>query len=135
MRMWIKKAGAVLCLLAMFIAGGGHWAVLQTIAWGRMIVDYSRTASLATAVEETFDGDHPCPMCTSIKKGRSDEQKSEQTPPLAKPTKAPEPMYLPAIARVAPAAFHRLPHDFERVSRPADLAEPPPTPPPQHLAA
>src|ERR1700729_2601426 len=59
----------------LFLAIGGHWAVLQTIAWASMIVDYSRNAALTEAVEKTFDGRHPCRICTEIQKG----QRSERT--------------------------------------------------------
>ena len=36
----------------LFLAIGGHWALLQTVAWASMIVDYSRTAALTVAVEK-----------------------------------------------------------------------------------
>ena len=130
-----KRFCAVFCLLAMFFAGGGHWLVLQSVAWGRMLVDYSRNASLSTAIEQTFDGEHPCPMCTQIKKGRTAEQQSEQKSPWASPTKAPEPMCLPAIVGVPPAKFVRLPHLGEAAVDLASWREPPPTPPPRNVPA
>jgi len=57
---------------------GLHWAFLQTVAWTGMIVTYSRDASFKEAVTKTFDGEHPCPFCKVIKKGRAEEKKQEQ---------------------------------------------------------
>ena len=54
---------------------GLHWTVLQTVAWTRMLLDYSRSAPLRTAVAMTFDGRHPCALCQVIKQGRESEQK------------------------------------------------------------
>jgi len=62
---------------ALFLAIGGHWAVLQTVAWATMIVDYSRTSALTEAVEKTFDGKHPCEICTVIQKSRQSEKKHD----------------------------------------------------------
>ena len=57
---------------------GLHWALLQTVAWTGMLITYSRDASFKTAVAKTFDGEHPCPLCKAIKKGRAEEKKQEQ---------------------------------------------------------
>jgi hypothetical protein len=62
---------------ALFLAIGGHWALLQTVAWASMIVDYSRTEAITVAVEKTFDGQHPCAICKQIQKGRQSEKKHE----------------------------------------------------------
>ncbi len=57
---------------------GLHWALLQTIAWTGMVINYSRDSSLREALSKTFDGKHPCPLCKAIKKGRAEEQKRER---------------------------------------------------------
>ncbi|MCC6234859.1 MAG: hypothetical protein IT580_19610, partial [Verrucomicrobiales bacterium] len=49
--------------LALVLATGLHWAVLQGVAWTGMLVTYSRDASLAEAVSRTLDGEHPCALC------------------------------------------------------------------------
>jgi len=41
-----------------------------------MVVEYSRDNSVAEAVLKTFDGEHPCAMCKTISKVRSEERKS-----------------------------------------------------------
>jgi hypothetical protein len=66
-----------LLIAALFLAIGGHWAVLQTVAWATMIVDYSRDGALTEAVQKTFDGRHPCQICTEIQKSRQSEKKHE----------------------------------------------------------
>jgi hypothetical protein len=78
----LHRLGSVLMLVALLQICGGHWVVLQTVAWGGMIVDYSRDASLSAAVEKTFDGQHPCAICKSIAQGKKSERHAPV--PLAK---------------------------------------------------
>lgn len=80
----LHRIGATVCLIAVLTAGGGHWAVLQTFAWARMLVAYSAQNSLAEAVEMTFDGRHPCPMCLKIEKARKQERRQPMTVELRK---------------------------------------------------
>lgn len=63
---------------------GGHWAVLQSVAWARMIVDYAQRESLTVAVAKTFDGAHPCSLCATVSEGRQQEKKQEATTTIAK---------------------------------------------------
>ena len=60
---------------------GLHWGFLQSVAWMGMVVNYSRDGSFVTAVEKTFDGEHPCALCKVIAKGKKSEKKSEYPPP------------------------------------------------------
>lgn len=66
------------CVLVLSL--GLHWALLQTVAWTSMLVRYAQNASLMEAVEKTFDGKHPCPMCKAIQQGRAEEQKHQPQP-------------------------------------------------------
>lgn len=63
-------------VLVLFL--GLHWAILQTVAWTGMLISYSRGVSMKVAVAKTFDGQHPCPLCKAIKKGRAEEKQREQ---------------------------------------------------------
>ena len=54
---------------------GLHWTVLQSLAWTRMLLNYSQSVPLRTAVAMTFDGRHPCALCLAIKQGRESERK------------------------------------------------------------
>lgn len=52
--------------------------VLQTTAWTGMVVSRSLTSGVASAVETTFDGQHPCKMCEAISEGQKEEQGSQK---------------------------------------------------------
>ena len=56
---------------------GGHFGVLQVIAWSRMIVDYSAAEGLLTGARKTFDGAHPCEMCASIAEAKKQEREND----------------------------------------------------------
>ena len=47
-----------------------------------MIVKYSRSTSLAEAVNQTFDGRHACALCQIVKHGRAGEKQDEQKQPV-----------------------------------------------------
>ena len=65
--------------LALFMIAGGHWAMLQSVAWAGMMKDFSRTGSIAEAVTKTFDGKHPCSMCKKIASAQAHEEKAPVT--------------------------------------------------------
>ncbi|MCX6958868.1 MAG: hypothetical protein NTW91_00960 [Verrucomicrobia bacterium] len=65
--------------LALFMVAGGHWAMLQSVAWAGMVKDFSRTGSIAEAVTKTFDGKHPCSMCKKIAAAQAHEEKAPVT--------------------------------------------------------
>lgn len=73
----VKKLGHVLLILALLGATGGHWAVLQTIAWADMLAKNLQSESVGDAITKTFDGEHPCKMCKQIAAGKQAEKKSE----------------------------------------------------------
>ena len=78
LRRWSKLlqiAGLPLICAALFSLSGGHWLVLQTIAWAQMLRDNSRGASLREAIAKTFDGSSPCTMCKKIAEGQQKEGK------------------------------------------------------------
>jgi hypothetical protein len=55
---------------------GAQWAALQTAAWVSMAVTYSiKAGSLGEGLSQTFDGEHPCPLCCMVKKGTDTEKK------------------------------------------------------------
>jgi hypothetical protein len=73
----LKKIGHVLLVIALVAMIGGHWAVLQTVAWSTMLADNLRVSSFSEAVERTFDGKHPCTLCKQISAGKKAEKKTE----------------------------------------------------------
>jgi hypothetical protein len=60
-------------LLVLFAASGGHWMALQSLAWTRMLLSYSRGGHIVTAVTKTFDGKHPCSLCKEVARSKSTE--------------------------------------------------------------
>jgi hypothetical protein len=73
----LVRLGHVLLILALLGATGGHWAVLQTVAWADMLAKNLQTESVSVAITKTFDGEHPCKMCKQISAGKQAEKKSE----------------------------------------------------------
>jgi len=114
-----------------FVLAGGHWAVLQTVAWAGMLANYSQTDGLVGAVEKTFSGDHPCKLCVKVETGKKQE---EQKLPLQKTEKKAEALVercsFQFVRRLAPAAaWPRVVTDPMLSRRDA-----PPSPPPQALS-
>lgn len=59
---------------------GGHYGVLQVLAWGKMMVDYSAENGLIEGARRTLDGNHPCEMCLSIAEAKKEESRDPQAP-------------------------------------------------------
>jgi hypothetical protein len=122
-----RRFGQLLLVGTLILAVGGHWIVLQSVAWTSMMISYSQHASLREALQKTFDGRHPCTLCKLVTKGQTDEKKQTaqngetkldffcELERLAVPP--PEPSVVPPLQ--SPAALVR--------------AESPPTPPPRSL--
>lgn len=66
----------MLVAIALVLSIGLHWNLLQIVAWGGMLVKYSKGVSFKVAVEKTFNGKHPCCMCKAIEKAKRDEKKA-----------------------------------------------------------
>jgi hypothetical protein len=73
----LVRLGHLFLALALLGATGGHWAVLQTVAWTTMLADNLQTESVTTAITKTFDGKSPCRMCNQITEGKKAEKQSE----------------------------------------------------------
>lgn len=66
-----------LIAILLIVSVGGHWALLQSVAWVSMVIDYSKDAPISVAVSKTFDGKHPCKLCKIVKRGQESEQKQD----------------------------------------------------------
>ena len=111
----LRMLAFILMGLALFLTAGGHYALLQTVAWTTMVNDFSRTGSLSMAVEKTFDGRHPCPLCKKIAVARSAEEKTPATVKVEKKTEVfvavgssevPAPICLPLVYGPPLFVFH-----------------------------
>jgi hypothetical protein len=129
---WIFQTfGSAACLLAVLAMLGGHWVVLQTVAWARMIGQYSHEGSLASAIYKTFDGRHPCTLCLTIQQGRQQEQQEQKSLPWVKLGEAPDalcehspaPIPLPLMVDLSLIPFEPQRHP--------EFLEAPPKPPPR----
>lgn len=129
-----KATGLAASFLALFFMLGGHWFALQSVAWARMLVDFSKTDSFSKAVEKTFDGKHPCKMCLGIREGRAQEEREQKGIPRVKTDKSPELFcdfrrvvvpFAPTEAENAVALVPQLHPDF---------IDSPPSPPPRRFA-
>jgi hypothetical protein len=67
-----------LVLIAAVQLFGGHWAVLQTVAWVGMAIEYAETDSIPEALSKTFDGAHPCELCHAVSAGQAKEKSQDQ---------------------------------------------------------
>jgi hypothetical protein len=120
-----RRLTQLLVALALVAAVGGHWAVLQSVAWVGMAVNYSQDASLAVALKKTFDGEHPCRLCVAVKEGKQQEKKRE----VFKVETRLDLVCLPLVAYVHPnLSFTLL---SPQVDRALPRGEAPPTPPPR----
>jgi hypothetical protein len=120
----LQRSGKFLVVLTLVLTTGAHWAALQTIAWTKMLANNLCTQSVTEAVANTFDGEHPCPICKAIAAAKKAQQKAEfalQSQKLEYPP--PSPNFLP----VAPSRFQWLPlaHAFADTI-PAQPLTPPP---------
>jgi hypothetical protein len=70
----MRRLTHVIVLVAFILSCGGQWAFFQCIAWANMIREYSEMVPLAQAVQMTFSGQYPCPICKAIAEKKSSEQ-------------------------------------------------------------
>ena len=79
-----KRLGHLLLIASLLAATGGHWAVLQSVAWTTMLAANLTTDSFGPAVSKTFDGEHPCGLCHTVSAGKKSEKQTEFTAPVQK---------------------------------------------------
>ncbi len=127
-------AGRLQCIshlaaaVAMFFVAGGHWGALQTVAWAGMLWNYTQVeGSLLTGVKKTFDGEHPCTMCDSIKTAKEKEQSK---PVTLVATKKLEAFPAPLCAALPPRDCRDFVFPASADVRPAARADAPPVPVP-----
>ncbi len=122
----MSRRSKIITVLVLVLNLGLHWALLQSVAWVSMIVHYSQSRPLLQAVVMTFDGDHPCALCSYVSEGRQREREQQQHQfPMQK---------LESVA-LDLAPFRFLTPESESFRTPAPLPgrppEAPPSPPPR----
>ena len=73
----LVRCGKWFVVLALIGMIGGHWTLLQSAAWVRMAMDFSKEDSVVVALEKTFSGKHLCKMCKMVRAGKADEKKHD----------------------------------------------------------
>lgn len=125
----LGRLGHLIVVAALLAAIGGHWAILQSVAWATMLADNLQTASVSEAVSKTFDGEHPCALCKRIAEGKKSEKKSDA--PDLKVKKLEFATERVTFLFVAPAEFRLLP---ELIASSNSFSLVPPVPPPRCAA-
>jgi hypothetical protein len=124
----LRVVGHAVAAVAMFFVAGGHWGALQTVAWAGMLWNYTQAeGSLLTGVKKTFDGEHPCTMCDSIKTAKSKEQSQPVTVVSSKKI---ETFPAPLCAALPPRGCRDFVFPGGSVVNPGARTEAPPVPVP-----
>jgi hypothetical protein len=131
MNRFMRTIGCGLCCVAVVATLGGHWLALQSIAWGRMIAEFSRQDSVGTAITKTFSGEYPCSLCLKIRHELHQEQERQAKLPGLKTEELPEAAWQLRFA-TAPGAPTKPRHEQPFVpTLHADFIDSPPAPPPR----
>jgi len=123
----LARSGKLLIVLSLVLTTGLHWAALQTVAWTAMLASHLRCESLTQAVDNTFDGRHPCCLCKAIDAAKKSQKNAEAVSPVLK-------MEFPPMVQ----AFILIPPAQSKLIQPQNaFAESfslqPPVPPPRYL--
>lgn len=122
-----RQLGSLLVALCFVSSSGGALFLLQSLAWGQMLWDFSRTLGTKTAIAKTFDGKHPCGRCHEI--GKSESKKT------ALPTSELQRRYDPHLVRPIQVDLRLFseaisyPIEFNLAS--SQIGASPPLPPPR----
>ncbi len=133
MRAAVRFLVLVCCLAAFAVVGGGHWAVLQTVAWAQMVVSYAQdSGSMREGLVRTFDGAHPCELCRKISAGVQKESREERESSSGRVllVKAKLTAVLPGVTFV-PMVRRGVALAVMVETRSGRAADAPPTPPPR----
>jgi hypothetical protein len=121
----LHYVGRIVMVLALCCAMGLHWVALQSLAWTTMVVQYSKCAPFGQALEQTFDGSHPCSLCHVVNKGTASEKKSKADSPLPK-------IDMVCVARTFELLPRSVPFDYLVKNCSLDeMGHSPPAPPPR----
>jgi hypothetical protein len=92
-----------------------------------MIIDYSKRAPLCQAINETFDGAHPCSLCHAVNAGKNSEKKSDLQSPAPKIDMICASRTTSVLQPFVPVEYAARDFSFDKVGRS------PPVPPPRLL--
>ncbi len=132
MKTLVCRCGLPLMALALFTILGGHWLVLQGVAWSQMMRDYRLSeGSLRAAVVKTFSGEAPCDLCERITEGR---RQQEQQPATLQLQMKFEMLALATLPCAPTPRVGARTYPTDPQGRLPRLTQEPPLPVPRHLA-
>jgi len=123
----LHKLLLVACALHL---SGAHWAILQVAAWTGMLVERTQSAGVVRAVTTTFDGDHPCGMCTAIEAAQKQERQSQPEFPALKAMEEVK-LVMMEFVKAPPIPVGGKAQWSEFLNLAVWRADAPPTPPPR----
>ena len=80
----VLRVRKLLIALVLILCIGAQWPILQSVAWMRMLVSYSKHGTIEMAIAKTFDGKHPCKLCKLVIAGKQAEKGKDQQTSLKK---------------------------------------------------
>lgn len=109
-----------------------HLMVAQSWAWATMINDRVPEQGIEAALESTFRGEKPCPLCRSIRKEKQRKQQDEPAPlPEQRPIAKACTLASSCPIRCIQPAYIRLPVLLRDLAFPEHEIEQPDSPPPR----
>lgn len=125
-----------LLIVALVLSLGVGTTVIQVVAWATMIpTQLAKTGSVSQAVENTFSGDHACPMCEIAAVKRDAEETPAPLSPETEKKKAKSTYTICHLSQIRSYPPRKEPFPFPRSSlRLTSLAASPDFPPPQLLS-
>ncbi len=67
-------------MVAWLCANGVALDAVQVFAWGRMFAARVEVLSIDEAFHQTFDGRHPCALCTAVERARAADHRPAHLP-------------------------------------------------------
>jgi hypothetical protein len=126
---WLAKS---LCLIVALGVLDGHLMLAQTWAWANMVQNRTAEQGVSQALDSTFSGDAPCPMCCAIQNERQKKEKEAPLPELKPSAKFP-PALLTSVALPCLQSGTLVPVPLCNVNYFTPHEEAPPSPPPRRL--
>jgi hypothetical protein len=121
----LLRLAQVLLVLAAFCLVNGPDFLAQGVAWSTMIIDYSASDTVASAVAKTFDGEHPCRLCKQVDEHQRSPQKRAVESSLRK-------LHLCCVPGEVFELGAPIPAEFPCIdARDVRLSVQPPVPPPR----
>jgi hypothetical protein len=122
----MRRLTLFVVLVAFTFSCGGQWPVLQCVAWANMLREYSEMVPLTQAIQMTFSGQYPCPICKAIA-----EKKQEENTKFATTFKHEKKLFSPGVVVEARAVAISRQTFTVRDQFLQTRSEAPPTPPPR----